>query len=122
MTLEEAHDVAEQLEAAIRAAVPEVDAVQTHLEPLTEAVRGRGGRRATRAAVERIVREATGRRAARGALPATDAGLVAFLTLGLDARLEPRRRPRACERDRGAHPRRGARRSPTSSSTPSRSP
>ena len=36
VTLEEAHDVAEQLERAILDAAPELDAVQTHLEPLTE--------------------------------------------------------------------------------------
>ena len=36
ISLEDAHDVAERVERAICAAVPEVDAVQTHLEPLTE--------------------------------------------------------------------------------------
>ena len=34
LSLEEAHEVAEQLESAIRAAVPEIAGVQTHLEPL----------------------------------------------------------------------------------------
>ena len=43
MSLAEAHDVAEQLEAAILAAVPAVDSVQTHLEPLTDRPRRAGG-------------------------------------------------------------------------------
>ena len=43
LTLEDAHEVASEVERAIRAAVPEVDAVQTHLEPLAED--GAGGRR-----------------------------------------------------------------------------
>ena len=40
-TLDQAHEVAEQLEEAIRAAVPELDAVQSHLEPLSESAAGR---------------------------------------------------------------------------------
>ncbi len=38
--LEEAHAVAEEVERAIVDALPEVDAVQTHLEPLAEAGEG----------------------------------------------------------------------------------
>ena len=34
--LDEAHAIAEEVEAAIRAAAPEVSSVQTHLEPLAE--------------------------------------------------------------------------------------
>jgi len=88
-TLEAAHDVAEQLERAVRAAVPEVDSVQTHLEPLTEPGAGRevaGDERA----VERIVYEATGRRPREVRFLRTDGGLIAFLTLGLEgtSRLE----------------------------------
>jgi cation diffusion facilitator family transporter len=83
VTLEEAHDVAEQLERAVCAAVPEVDSVQTHLEPLTEPsagqeVAGDAG------AVERIVVEATGRPPRELRFLRTDGGLVAFLTLGLE--------------------------------------
>jgi cation diffusion facilitator family transporter len=83
MTLVEAHDVAEQLEAEIRAAVPEVDAVQTHLEPLPglsegEVVPG------DPAVVERIVREETGAAPREVRFLQTDLGLIAFLTLGLD--------------------------------------
>src|SRR5207237_538305 len=36
LPLEEAHQVAEELESAIRAAVPEIAGVQTHLEPLAD--------------------------------------------------------------------------------------
>jgi cation diffusion facilitator family transporter len=83
VTLEAAHDVAEQLERAVRAAVPEVDSVQTHIEPLTEPSEGREvwGDRKT---VERIVLDATGREPREVRFLRTDGGLVAFLTLGLD--------------------------------------
>src|SRR3954470_19569928 len=36
LSLDEAHDVAEQMERAICQALPEIAGVQTHLEPLTE--------------------------------------------------------------------------------------
>jgi cation diffusion facilitator family transporter len=83
VTLEAAHAVAEQVERAIRAAVPEVDTVQTHIEPLTEPAAGRevlGDKRT----VERIVFDATGREPREVRFLRTDSGLVAFLTLGLD--------------------------------------
>ena len=83
VTLEAAHDVAEQLERAIRAAAPEVDSVQTHIEPLAEPAEGRevlGDRRT----VERIVFDATGREPREVRFLRTDGGIVAFLTLGLD--------------------------------------
>jgi cation diffusion facilitator family transporter len=83
VTLEEAHDVAEQLELAIRAAVPEVDTVQTHLEPLTEPAAGREVA-SDRRTVERIVLDATGREPRELRFLRTEGGLVAFLTLGLD--------------------------------------
>ena len=41
LSLDEAHDVAEQVEEAIARAMPEVDAVRTHLEPLAEPAAGR---------------------------------------------------------------------------------
>jgi len=84
MTLTEAHDTAEQLEEAIRVAVPELDSVQTHLEPLTEVSEGKEVL-GDAPAVERIVREATGTQPRELRFQRTDAGLVAFLTLGLDA-------------------------------------
>jgi cation diffusion facilitator family transporter len=84
MTLAEAHDVAEHLEAAIRDAVPSVDAVQTHLEPLGGASEGQEVT-GDAAVVERIVREVTGAAPRELRFVRTDAGVVAFLTLGLDA-------------------------------------
>ncbi len=107
MSLAEAHDVAEQLEAAILGAVPSVDSVQTHLEPLTGDLAGQEVT-GDAAAVERIVSDVTGSRPRELRFLRTDAGVVAYLTLGLDGDDEPRRRPCACERDRGADPRRGA--------------
>jgi cation diffusion facilitator family transporter len=83
LSLDEAHDVAEHLEAAICAAVPEIAGVQTHLEPLTEP---RAAREvdADAAIVSRVVREATGADPRELRFLRTEAGLVAFLTLGLD--------------------------------------
>ena len=85
LTLEAAHDVAEELERAIREAVPEVDSVQTHLEPLTEPSEARV-ENFDSAVVERIVREVTGQRPRELRFLRTDEGLVALLTLGLDGR------------------------------------
>jgi cation diffusion facilitator family transporter len=84
MTLADAHDTAEQLEAAIRQAVPDLDTVQTHLEPLTEVSEGEEVA-GDAPAVEQIVRAATGAPPRELRFLRTDAGLVAFLTLGLDA-------------------------------------
>src|SRR5262249_48452802 len=84
MTLAKAHDTAERLEGAIRDAVPEVDTVQTHLEPLAEVSEGTEVP-GDAPAVERIVRDATGAPPRELRFLRTDAGLVAFLTLGLDA-------------------------------------
>jgi cation diffusion facilitator family transporter len=81
--LEEAHEVAEQVEGAIREAVPEVDAVQTHLEPLTEPSAGREVAADART-VEAVVREVTGAAPRELRFLRTDGGLVALLTLGLD--------------------------------------
>src|SRR5262249_4073672 len=86
LPLDEAHDVAEQVERAIREAVPVVDAVQTHLEPLAEATRVQQAENVEDDAelVRRIVRDAIGREPRELRLLQTDGGLVAFLTLGLD--------------------------------------
>jgi cation diffusion facilitator family transporter len=83
VSLDEAHDVAEQLESAICAAVPEIAGVQTHLEPLTETRRAREVD-VDAAVVSRVVREATGAEPRELRFLRTEAGLVAFLTLGLD--------------------------------------
>ena len=87
VSLEEAHEVANQVESAIAAAVPEVDAVQTHLEPLAEASEGRSmdDDSAERDVVLRIVREITGQDPRDLRFVRTDEGLLAYLTLGLDA-------------------------------------
>jgi cation diffusion facilitator family transporter len=86
LPLEEAHAVATEVEREIVESVPEVDEVQTHLEPLGEA--GEGGRvheaAADRDLVERIVRETTGSPPRELRFLSTDRGLLAYLTLGLD--------------------------------------
>lgn len=84
LSLEEAHEIAEQLELAICAAVPEIAGVQTHLEPLAETQEAREVHEADEAVVRRIVTDATGSEPRELRFLRTDAGLVAFLTLGLE--------------------------------------
>jgi cation diffusion facilitator family transporter len=88
-SLEEAHEVASAVEHEILDALPEVDAVQTHLEPLAEPAAAEavpaGEREAEAAALSRIVREATGGEPRELRLLDTEVGLVAFLTLAVDA-------------------------------------
>ncbi len=84
LSLEEAHDIAEQLEAEVCRAVPEIAGVQTHLEPLAEPIAAREVEEDT-AVVARVVREVTGSEPRALRFLHTDSGLVAFLTLGLDA-------------------------------------
>ncbi len=83
LSLEQAHAVAEEVERAIRAAVPEVDGVQTHLEPLSESGAGREVA-GDAEAVERVVYETTGARPRALRFLRTDRGVIAYLTLGLD--------------------------------------
>jgi divalent metal cation (Fe/Co/Zn/Cd) transporter len=87
LSLGEAHAIAEEVERAIAAAVPEVSAVQTHLEPLTEEAAGTRPRAAEVAAdtetVARIVRDETGEEPEGLRFVHTDDGLVAYLTLRL---------------------------------------
>ena len=61
------------------------------------------------AVVTRVVRNATGADPRELRFLRTDAGLVAFLTLGLAGATTPRRGARTRERDRGADPTRAAR-------------
>jgi cation diffusion facilitator family transporter len=84
LSLDEAHDVAEELETAIRVAIPDIAGVQTHLEPLTEASAAAEVDADAEALVLRVVREETGRDPRALRFLRTDGGLVAFLTLGLD--------------------------------------
>jgi cation diffusion facilitator family transporter len=81
LSLEEAHEVAERVELTITEAVPEIGAVQTHIEPLTEAS---AAVELAPDEVERIVREVAGAPPRAVRVLRTDEGLVAFLTLGLD--------------------------------------
>jgi cation diffusion facilitator family transporter len=87
LSLEEAHAIAEEVERAIRRAVPEVAAVQTHLEPLAEEIAATpphsGEIAGDREVVARIVRDETGSPPAELRFLNTDEGLVAYLTLHL---------------------------------------
>jgi divalent metal cation (Fe/Co/Zn/Cd) transporter len=89
LTLEEAHEVASGVEHEILAALPEVDAVQTHLEPLAEPAAGQPLGQADSssavALIRDIVRAATGEEPRDLRLLNTEVGLVAFLTLGMAA-------------------------------------
>lgn len=82
LPLDEAHAVATAVEAAIAAAVPEVDAVQTHLEPLAEPASALDVE-LDASEIRRIVAEATGRTPRELRFLHTGEGLIAFLTLGL---------------------------------------
>ncbi len=82
LSLDDAHEVAEEVERAIAAAVPEVSAVQTHLEPLAVEAAGLEVDEDP-IEVERIVVEATGDRPRSVRFLRTDEGIVVLLTLGL---------------------------------------
>ena len=81
LTLEDAHELAEQVERAIVRAVPEIDSVQTHLEPLAEA---EAGELVEAAELEAAVERAAGGPPRELRLLRTEQGVVAFVTLGLD--------------------------------------
>jgi cation diffusion facilitator family transporter len=82
LPLEDAHELAEQVERAIVSAVPEVEEVQTHLEPLAETASAQEIA-VDAAAVERAVREETGEAPRELRFVETAEGLVAFLTLSV---------------------------------------
>jgi cation diffusion facilitator family transporter len=84
LSLEAAHEVANAVERAIVEGLPEVDAVQTHLEPLAEAGLGRTAVDVDAGSVARIVRQATGVAPRELRFLRTDEGLLAYLTLALD--------------------------------------
>ncbi len=84
LSLEEAHGIAEEVERAIVEAVPEVAAVQTHLEPLSETA-GAAEVAGDVATVRSIVREVTGVEPRDLRFLDTDEGLVAHMTLRLGA-------------------------------------
>jgi cation diffusion facilitator family transporter len=81
LPLDEAHEVAEQVERAICRAVPEIASVQTHLEPLAEADSGEVMQAAE---LEAAVERAAGGPPRALRLLRTGQGVVAFVTLGLD--------------------------------------
>jgi cation diffusion facilitator family transporter len=86
LPLEDAHAVATSVERAIASALPEVDSVQTHVEPLSEeaGMRPAAGTAVDEATVARIVAEETGRPPRELRFLQTDEGLYAFLTLSLE--------------------------------------
>jgi cation diffusion facilitator family transporter len=84
LSLDEAHDIAEELERTICEAIPEIQGVQTHLEPLTETTEAREVAADAEAVVRRVVRETTGSEPRELRFLRSEGGLVAFLTLGLE--------------------------------------
>jgi cation diffusion facilitator family transporter len=85
LSLEEAHAVASEVEDAISNALPEVVAVQTHLEPLREAAAGRRTPPPDEDAVVSIVRDVTGEPPRDVRLVRTEEGLLVFVTLRVPA-------------------------------------
>jgi len=81
-SLDHAHAIAEEVEKAILSEVREVGSVQTHLEPLKEAVAAEEIA-VDAAAVELAVIDETGTAPRDLRFVRTDEGIVAFLTLGL---------------------------------------
>jgi cation diffusion facilitator family transporter len=86
-SLREAHELASRVERAILGSVPEVDSVQTHIEPLPEDAATPAAPSAPAQARElsSLVRELTGRAPRELRFRTTPGGLLAFLTLGLPA-------------------------------------
>ena len=83
LTLGRAHAIAEEVEAAIHRAAPEVRAVQTHLEPLAERAPGRVVQHDA-GEIERAVVSVTGRRPRGLRTLDTGDGLVVLVTLALE--------------------------------------
>jgi cation diffusion facilitator family transporter len=87
-SLQEAHDVAERIERAIRA-LPRVTDALTHLEPLERPIAADPTAtyddRETLDEVQKIVREQTGTAARQVRRLPTDAGIVLFIIIGVSA-------------------------------------
>jgi divalent metal cation (Fe/Co/Zn/Cd) transporter len=82
--LERAHAVAEQVEAAVRAAAPQIVDVQTHLEPLAERAAGEPTLNVHDVeTIERVVTEVAGRAPRGTRVLTTPDGLVVLLTITL---------------------------------------
>jgi cation diffusion facilitator family transporter len=88
MNLRDAHAVASEVERSISRAVPEVETVHTHIEPLSESREGSTPEQRAvateRADVLRIVRELSGHDPLKLDFRQTQHGLVVLLTLALD--------------------------------------
>jgi cation diffusion facilitator family transporter len=82
LSLQRAHEIAEQVEEAIVSQVAEVHSAQTHLEPIRETTAAEEIDVDT-AAIEAAVREEIGSDPRELRLVRTDDGIVVFLTLGL---------------------------------------
>jgi len=89
LSLEQAHAVASQTEAAIAASVPEVATVHTHIEPLSAPAAGAAlaqqERARQEAEVRLIARELTGAEPLDVRLRQTHAGLVLLVTLAIES-------------------------------------
>lgn len=87
LSLTEAHDVVERVEAAIHEAIPDLRRVHTHIEPLAETDSvSRPARDETlieRAAIEVAVREHAGRAPLSVSFRDGEAGRIALVTVGL---------------------------------------
>lgn len=85
-SLQDAHAIAERIEAAIRE-LPAVSDVRTHLEPLEQPVAPDPSKArddaATIAVIRELVREQTGRDAREVRVLPTERGIVAFLTVSI---------------------------------------
>jgi cation diffusion facilitator family transporter len=81
LSLEEAHEVASEVEGSISAELPNVVAVQTHLEPLRETATGKRTARLDESAVIEAVQDVIGEAPRDVRLVRTDEGLLAFVTL-----------------------------------------
>ena len=84
LPLSEAHELAEEVERAIQRAIPDVGSVQTHLEPLRELESSRDAQ-GDEAIVAQIVRDLTGSPPREVRFRDTDQGLVAFVTVLVEA-------------------------------------
>jgi cation diffusion facilitator family transporter len=87
LSLTEAHDVVERLEARVRAGLPELSNVHTHIEPLEGTDWGRrpaGGDTASeRAAIEETVRRVTGAAPTAVSFRDGERGRIALVTITL---------------------------------------
>jgi cation diffusion facilitator family transporter len=87
LSLTEAHDVVERLEARVRAEVPELLTVHTHIEPLAGTDWGRkppsGDTAAERAAIEETVRRVTGAKPSDVSFRDGERGRIALVTISL---------------------------------------